>query len=128
MRPVLFHVGSFAVHSYGVMIAIAALMAGSVLRAELQRRTARADAAFPLLLAGVGGGFVGARVYFLVEHAGDVGAFSSFSGAGFTWYGGVLGLSQPQLFAAVFALSGVAVLAASRSVRPRARRPAGQIA
>lgn len=91
MRPVLFHIGSFAVHSYGVMIVIAALMAGRVLRAELQRRSARGDAAFALMLVGVGGGFVGARVYFLVEHAGNVGLFSSFSGAGFTWYGGVLG-------------------------------------
>lgn len=106
MRPVLFHVGSLDVHSYGVVVAVAALLAGRVLRAELQRRTGRGDAAFTLLIAGVVGGFLGARLYFMAEHAGQVGLLDSLSGAGFTWYGGVLG-------------GAVAVLIVARGLRVR---------
>jgi phosphatidylglycerol:prolipoprotein diacylglycerol transferase len=91
MHPVLFHVGSLTVHSYGVMIAVATALAGYALRSELQRGCGRGETAFALVLAAVVGGFLGARLYFLAEHAGHVGLLDSLSGAGFTWYGGVLG-------------------------------------
>lgn len=91
MLPVLFEVGPFAVGSYGVMVAVALLAAGWVLRAELDRRADRGEAALALTLAAGLGGFVGARLYWLAEHAGEITLLDSFSSAGFTWYGGVLG-------------------------------------
>jgi phosphatidylglycerol:prolipoprotein diacylglycerol transferase len=39
----------------------------------------------------VGGGLIGARLYFLAEHAGSESLSGSLGGAGFTWYGGLIG-------------------------------------
>jgi phosphatidylglycerol:prolipoprotein diacylglycerol transferase len=73
------------------MIAIATLLAGYVLRIELERRTGRGETATALTIAALLGGFVGARLYYLAEHLGHASVFSSVPGAGFTWYGGVIG-------------------------------------
>jgi phosphatidylglycerol---prolipoprotein diacylglyceryl transferase len=100
MLPVLFRVGPLEVHSYGVMIATATLLAGYVLRIELERRTGRGDSAVAITVAALVGGFVGARLYFLGEHLGHVSVFGSVSGAGFTWYGGVIGGAGAVLFIA----------------------------
>ncbi|UTI63977.1 prolipoprotein diacylglyceryl transferase [Paraconexibacter antarcticus] len=100
MRPILFHLGSFPVHSYGVLVAAAAGLGGYVLLLELQRRCGRGDAAFALALAALIGGFLGARAYFLIEHAGQIGILDSLSSAGFTWYGGVIGGAAAVLIVA----------------------------
>jgi phosphatidylglycerol---prolipoprotein diacylglyceryl transferase len=100
MRPVLFELGPLEVHSWGVMVAVAFGCAWLVLRRELDRLTGRAAAAFPLILAGAVGGIVGARLYWFFEHLGDASLIDSFSGAGFTWYGGVLGGAAAVLFVA----------------------------
>ncbi|MEV4418562.1 prolipoprotein diacylglyceryl transferase [Patulibacter sp. NPDC049589] len=91
MLPVLFHVGPLEIKSYGVFIALAFLAAWVVLSRELRRRADRADAAGPLIAAAAIGGFIGARLYWLAEHANSANAGDLVSGAGFTWYGGVLG-------------------------------------
>jgi phosphatidylglycerol---prolipoprotein diacylglyceryl transferase len=110
MRPVLFHLGPLAVHSWGVMAAVALVAAGYALRADLQRRVGRGDAAFALTLAAGVGGIVGARVYWFFEHLGDASLTDSFSGAGFTWYGGVLGGAAAMLLVARAKDIGVAPL------------------
>lgn len=97
MRPVLVHAGPFAIHSWGVMAAMAFLAAGWILRMELQRRSGRGAAAYALTIAAAVGGIVGARVYWLVEHAGSARLSDSLSGAGFTWYGGVIGAAVAML-------------------------------
>jgi phosphatidylglycerol:prolipoprotein diacylglycerol transferase len=114
MRPVLVHAGPIAVHSWGVMAALAFLAAGWILRLELQRRSGRGDAAYALTVAAAVGGIVGARLYWLVEHAGSVRLTDSLSGAGFTWYGGVIGAAIAMLIVArVKQIQVVALLAAS---------------
>jgi phosphatidylglycerol:prolipoprotein diacylglycerol transferase len=91
MRPVLFEVGPFEVHSWGVMVALALVLAGAILRRELDRLVGRGDVATSLVIAAGVGGIVGARLYWPAEHAGEASVVDSLSGAGFTWYGGVLG-------------------------------------
>jgi phosphatidylglycerol---prolipoprotein diacylglyceryl transferase len=91
MRPVLFEVGPFEVHSWGVMVAIAFAGAWFILHRELEQLCRRGEAALPLVLAAAVGGVVGARVYWFFEHLGEASLTDSFSGAGFTWYGGLLG-------------------------------------
>jgi len=98
--PVLFHFGPLAVHSYGIFMALAFASAWWVLAWELDRRVGTGDSARALILSAAVGGFVGARLYFLAEHLGEVSAFGSVSGAGFTWYGGVLGGAAAVLLAA----------------------------
>jgi len=106
MRPVLFELGPLEVQSYGVFVALAFVGAWLVMRHELTRRAGRGDAAGGLIFAAALGGLVGARLYWLVENTDDVHAGDVFSGAGFTWYGGVLG-------------GGLAVLLAARRVGVR---------
>jgi phosphatidylglycerol:prolipoprotein diacylglycerol transferase len=79
------------VHSWGVMVTIAFAAAWYILRRELDRLSGRGEAAFPLVLAAAIGGIVGSRVYWFIEHLGDASLTDSFSGAGFTWYGGLVG-------------------------------------
>lgn len=73
------------------MAAVALLVAGRVLRAELERRAGRGEEAFALVLGAGVGGLIGARVYWYLEHLGSASLTDGFSGAGFTWYGGAVG-------------------------------------
>jgi phosphatidylglycerol:prolipoprotein diacylglycerol transferase len=100
MRPVLLEFGPIAVHAYGVMIVLAGLSAWWIVRRELERLAGRGDAAGALTFAAVFGGLVGARGYYVAEHFGDGGVLEALSGAGFTWYGGVLGGAAAVLIAA----------------------------
>ena len=62
MRPVLFHVGSFPVHTFGVLLMIAFLAAIAMLRARAERfettKDAITDVAFWTVISGV---LLGAR-------------------------------------------------------------------
>lgn len=113
MRPVLFELGPLEVRSWGVLVALAFVAAGVVLRSELTRRLGRGDAAYPIVLAAAVGGMVGARFYWMAEHLGEVGVLDSFSGAGFTWYGGALGGALGALAAARYQRIQVAALLGS---------------
>ena len=90
MRPTLFEIAGIAVQSYGVSKALAALVAGWLLQRELARRDHAPELAFPLTVAGVVGGFAGAKLYFLLEQGAGV-SVHDLGGSGFTWYGGVIG-------------------------------------
>lgn len=90
MRPVLFELGPLSVHAYRVMMAAAGLAAWLVVRHELQRRAGRGECGGALVLAAIVGGFVGARLYYAAEHL-EAPLSGLLTGAGFTWYGGVLG-------------------------------------
>lgn len=100
MRPVLFDIGPLEVHSWGVLAAIAFGVAWLVLKRELDRLSEQGDAAASIAVAAAIGGIVGARVYWFFEHLGDASLTDSFSGAGFTWYGGVIGGAAAVLLVA----------------------------
>ena len=91
MRPVLIQIGDFEFYSFGLMAALALIVPGlSIVRALLRRRGAAADFAYELIVAAGVGGFLGARVYYLLEHLEAVRADFlgvAFGGIGFTWYG-----------------------------------------
>ena len=91
MRPVLFSIGSIEIHAWGVMAVLATLAGGLVVRRRLDELAGAGEHAFALAAAALGGGLVGARLYFLAEHAGSVSLTGSLGGSGFTWYGGVIG-------------------------------------
>lgn len=94
MYPVLFQIGPFTIYSLGLLWALAAICAGWVVRLELKRRLYDPELASSLVLTAVAGGLVGARLLLILEE------WSSFvrspwdfifSGAGFSWYGGLIG-------------------------------------
>jgi phosphatidylglycerol:prolipoprotein diacylglycerol transferase len=93
VHPVLFNVGGITFYSYGVMAVVAMAAAGFVVQ-RLSRRFGFERAALELTIAAIVGGLVGARLYWLAEHWQEVrGDFhhAILGGAGFTWYGGLLG-------------------------------------
>jgi phosphatidylglycerol:prolipoprotein diacylglycerol transferase len=91
MYPVLFRIGSFEVTSFGVMVALAALVGLWVFHRELRRSGLPADAA-DAGLVGVGGGLAGAKVLWTLEHLGSMPiADLLFARGGLSWYGGLLG-------------------------------------
>jgi len=94
MYPVLFKIGPLTIYSFGTLMAIAALVAGWLVSLELKRYRFDPDFASTMLVAGAVGGLVGARIFFILEDwDGFLKAPLDFiiSGAGFTWYGGLLG-------------------------------------
>ena len=95
MRPLLFQIGNFKVYSFGLMAALALIVPGvTIVRPLVQRRGVRSDYAYELIIAAGIGGFVGARIYYMIENWSQVHtAFWStlFGGIGFVWYGGLIG-------------------------------------
>jgi phosphatidylglycerol---prolipoprotein diacylglyceryl transferase len=89
--PVLFRIGTFEVTSFGVLVAIGALVGLWLYGRELARSglpQSAADAA----LAGVLGGLAGAKLLWAVEHAGSERFLSLvLSRGGMSWFGGLLG-------------------------------------
>jgi phosphatidylglycerol:prolipoprotein diacylglycerol transferase len=89
MLPVLFHAFGLSIGSYGVTQVFAALAAGWLVAREFRRLGWNTDKVASLVLIPTVAGFLGAKVYYLLEHAHDMMAHD-FGGSGFTWYGGLL--------------------------------------
>lgn len=98
MYPTFFHIGTFEVTSFGVMVAIGALVGLWVFGRELSRSKlppSASDAA----MAGVFGGLVGAKLLWVVEHLGE-SPFRDLilSRGGMSWFGGLAGGVGTALF------------------------------
>lgn len=90
VRPVLFSILGFDVQTYGLSKALAALVGAYLLGRAFQRSGLRKDSAYSLVMWATVWGFVGAKIYYLLEQGGDLTPHD-FGGTGFTWYGGLLG-------------------------------------
>jgi len=95
MRPILFHIGSFRFYSFGLMAALAMIVPGlTIVRPLVRRRGVPEEFAYELIIAAGVGGFVFARIYYLIENYAILKAHfwsAAFGGAGFVWYGGLIG-------------------------------------
>ncbi|MFW6200630.1 MAG: prolipoprotein diacylglyceryl transferase [Gemmatimonadota bacterium] len=101
MYPILFRLpewvpllGGEPITSFGVMMLVAFLVATLVLRSEMNRVDLDAEHVWDILFMAVVGGFVGARLYYLVLHLDwtledPVGML--LSRGGMVWYGGFIG-------------------------------------
>jgi phosphatidylglycerol---prolipoprotein diacylglyceryl transferase len=93
MQPEI-HVGPLTLQTFGMMFALAFIAAGAVVGKRLKELGKPVDWAYEITFAGLLGGFVGARAYYMVQHWDDVrhDFFGSvFSGQGLVWYGGAIG-------------------------------------
>jgi phosphatidylglycerol:prolipoprotein diacylglycerol transferase len=94
MFPVILRVGSFQLTSFGVMMALAFLVAGVVFARELGRKGENPERAWDLVMFAALGGVLGAKLYYLVlfwpETAADP-LRAVTSRAGLVWYGGLIG-------------------------------------
>jgi phosphatidylglycerol---prolipoprotein diacylglyceryl transferase len=84
------HIGPVTLHTFGLMFALAFLAAGAVVGRRLTELGKPVDWAYEIIFAGLIGGVVGSRLYYVVQN----NAYDSsqiFSGSGLVWYGGAIG-------------------------------------
>lgn len=101
MLPVLFRLpewfpllGGEPITSFGVMMLLSFLTGGFVLRARLREEGRDPELAWDIVFAGVIGGVVGAKLYYLFLHFPDLlenPRAMVFARGGLVWYGGFLG-------------------------------------
>jgi phosphatidylglycerol:prolipoprotein diacylglycerol transferase len=91
MYPTLFRIGTFEVTSFGVMVAIAALVGIWIFGRELVRSGLPEDGT-NAAVAGVIGGLIGAKLLWTAEHASEEPILSLLlSRGGMSWFGGFAG-------------------------------------
>jgi phosphatidylglycerol:prolipoprotein diacylglycerol transferase len=90
MYPTLFRIGSVEVTSFGLMVALGALLGAWLFRRELDAR--RLDVASDLAVIGVVPGVLGAKLLWVVEHYGEETTLALLtSRSGLSWFGGLVG-------------------------------------
>jgi phosphatidylglycerol---prolipoprotein diacylglyceryl transferase len=91
MYPVLFRIGNFELTSFGVLVAIGALVGLAIFRRELAF-AGLPDTAVDTAIAGLIGGMVGAKLLWTLEHSGEEPLTALlFSRGGLSWFGGFAG-------------------------------------
>jgi len=86
--PFVLHLGPLELTGYGLMMMVAFLMAGWAIQLDLRERGLDEDYAADIVIAGVIGGLIGAKLWY-VFLTGESDAL--FRRGGFVWYGGFLG-------------------------------------
>ena len=88
------HLGPATLQTFGLMFALAFLAAGALIWRRLGEIGKPVDWAYEIGFAGLLGGIVGSRVYFIVQNYSEVKddlLGNLFSGSGLVWYGGAIG-------------------------------------
>ena len=94
MIPVLFHLGPLTVYSFGLMMALGFLAGDYSIRLECKRRGLDLEFSSSLVIVAAIAGIVGSRIYAILD---DLPGYLAdpmsmiFSGAGFVFYGGLIG-------------------------------------
>lgn len=95
MYPVLFHVGSISIYSWGVVFAATLLACAILVRIEIKRQGLNPDITYDLILLAAVGGLVGARVFYVLGHwnyyAQTPIRIFNISEGGLVFYGGLGG-------------------------------------
>ncbi len=86
--PLILDIGPLTVTGYGLMMALGFLMGGWVIQNELLARNMKDTYAADIVVAGVIGGIVGAKLWYVALYR-DPGAL--LSRGGLVWYGGFFG-------------------------------------
>ena len=91
MYPVIVRIGTFEITSFGVLVAIAALVGIWIFGRELKRSGLPEDG-WNAAAAGMIGGLVGAKVIWAIEFSGSAPITALlFSRGGLSWFGGFIG-------------------------------------
>jgi len=86
--PFAIHLGPLELTGYGLMMMVAFLMAGWAIQLDLRTRGLDEDYAADIIIAGVIGGLVGAKLWYVFLTGKSE---TLFQRGGFVWYGGFLG-------------------------------------
>ncbi len=94
MYPVIYEIGPVTIYSFGLMMALGFIVAGVLVSREFARRGLDAELGSSVVFWAALGGLLGARLWVIInDHDRFLEAPLSFvfSGAGFVWYGGLVG-------------------------------------
>jgi len=92
--PFVLRLGPLELTGYGLMMMVAFLMAGWAIQLELRRRRLDEEFAADIVIAGVVGGLIGAKIWYVLL-TGEWDAL--LRRGGFVWYGGFLGATAAIL-------------------------------
>jgi len=92
--PLVIRLGPIELTGYGLMMMVAFLMAGWAMQLELRRRKLDEEFAADIVIAGVVGGLIGAKIWYVLL-TGEWDAL--LRRGGFVWYGGFLGATAAIL-------------------------------
>jgi len=109
MYPELLHIGGFTVNSFGVMLALAFIVAGAVAYWQFKKRAVKPDLVYGLLIAAVIGGLLGAKIHYLIIHP-DEWPQNLLSGGGLVWFGGLFGAIVAVVFVTVLSRQRLAAV------------------
>ena len=94
MYPKLIEIGPLTLYTFGAMLGLAFLVGGHLTGREMTRRGLNGEVASNMLLMAAVGGIVGSRVWAIFndwDFFVQAPLSGLFSGAGFVWYGGLIG-------------------------------------
>ena len=93
MQPEIDVLG-LSIKTFGVMFALGFVAAGAVIARRLREQGRPVDWAYEIIFAGLVGGLIGSRLYYLFQHTDQFREDplgSTFGGTGLVWYGGAIG-------------------------------------
>jgi phosphatidylglycerol:prolipoprotein diacylglycerol transferase len=94
MIPIILRLGPVTIYSYGLMMALGFIAGDLLLSRECRRRGFDSELGTAIVVWGAIGGLAGARLYDVLDNWPTYMSHISsiiFSGAGFIWYGGLIG-------------------------------------
>jgi phosphatidylglycerol:prolipoprotein diacylglycerol transferase len=94
MIPIILRLGPITIYSYGLMMALGFIAGDLLLSRECRRRGFDSELGTAIVVWGALGGLAGARLYDVLDHWPAYMSHPAsiiFSGAGFIWYGGLIG-------------------------------------
>jgi len=94
MIPIILRVGPVTIYSYGLMMALGFIAGDLLLSRECRRRGFDSELGTAIVVWGAIGGLAGARLYDVLDNWPAYMSHPAsiiFSGAGFIWYGGLIG-------------------------------------
>ncbi|MBW3665937.1 MAG: rod shape-determining protein MreD [Actinobacteria bacterium] len=80
-----------SIQTFGLFFGLNFLAWGAVASRRLGELGRPSDWAYELVFVALGGGLVGAKLYWVVDTGAEVSLSGVFTGSGLTWYGGLLG-------------------------------------
>ena len=95
MHPVICHIGPVFIYSYGVMVALAAVVCSLLMAREARRLRIEANDIYDLVFWAALGGIIGARMFFITlnfpDFLGNPKEIVMIQHGGLAWQGGFLG-------------------------------------
>jgi phosphatidylglycerol---prolipoprotein diacylglyceryl transferase len=86
-----FDVLGVSLKTFGIFFALNFIAWGAVAARRLKELGKPEEWAYEMVLVGVVGGLVGAKLYYVVQHGAEFSFSGIVSGSGLVWYGGLIG-------------------------------------